>query len=47
VDGRGEGEVGDDREGCCSQYPHQMVFNAYTEAAIIDEGNDISEEPTT
>ena len=33
--------------GLCLRVSHKMVLNAYTEAAIIDEGNDISEEPTT
>ena len=27
--------------------PHSMVVYAYTEAAIITRGNDISEEPMT
>ena len=34
----GGGEVGDDREGCCSEYRIRVVVNACTKAAIIDEG---------
>jgi hypothetical protein len=37
-DGKGGGEVGDDLEGWYSERRIRMVVNAYTEAAIIDEG---------
>jgi hypothetical protein len=39
--------VGGYWEGCASECRIRWEFNAYTEAAIIVRGNDISEEPMT
>jgi hypothetical protein len=30
--------MGDDWEGCCSEYRIRLVVYAYTKAAIINEG---------